>query len=97
MTWTEKIIVNRWVCYIVGHVRFRHNPAMPSRKSISISITPDQDRFVADQIASGRYQTVSEVFRSGLRLLQLEESGTGQPSSHKGAALAKGCAGAEGT
>ena len=34
------------------------------------SITLEQDRFVAAMIASGRYQTVSEVFRAGLRLLE---------------------------
>ncbi len=49
---------------------------MASRKSITISITPEQDRFVAAQIASGRYQTVSEVFRAGLRLLEREEGST---------------------
>jgi antitoxin ParD1/3/4 len=49
---------------------------MASRKSITISITPEQDRFVAAQIASGRYQTVSEVFRAGLRLLEREECST---------------------
>ncbi len=70
---------------------------MPTRKSISISITPDQDRFVADQIASGRYQTVSEVFRSGLRLLQREESGAGRPSPKRGATPPTARAGAEET
>jgi antitoxin ParD1/3/4 len=49
---------------------------MPVRKSISISITPEQDRFVAAKIASGRYQTVSEVFRAALRLLEREEATT---------------------
>ncbi len=47
---------------------------MPVRKSISISITPEQDRFVTARISSGRYQTVSEVFRAALRLLEREET-----------------------
>ena len=52
---------------------------MANRKSITISITPEQDRFVAAQITSGRYQTVSEVFRAGLRLLEREEGATMSP------------------
>ncbi len=51
-----------------------HIGAMPTRKSICISITPELDRFVAGQLASGRYQTASEVFRAGLRLLQRDEA-----------------------
>ncbi len=47
---------------------------MAVRKSISISITPEQDRFVTARISSGRYQTVSEVFRAALRLLEREEA-----------------------
>ncbi len=54
---------------------------MAHRKAITISITPEQDRFVAARISSGRYQTVSEVFRAALRLLEREEATTtpGQP------------------
>jgi antitoxin ParD1/3/4 len=52
---------------------------MAIRKSITISITPEQDRFVAAQITSGRYQTASEVFRAGLRLLEREEGATLSP------------------
>ncbi len=46
---------------------------MASRKWITVSITPEQDRFVAAQIASGGYQTVSEIFRAGLGLLERED------------------------
>ncbi len=53
---------------------------MANRKSITISITPEQDRFVAAQITSGRYQTVSEVFRAGLRLLEREEGAALPPN-----------------
>lgn len=43
---------------------------MSRRVSQSISLTPELDRFVQSQVASGRYQTASEVIRDGLRLLQ---------------------------
>jgi antitoxin ParD1/3/4 len=43
---------------------------MPRRISQSISLTPELDRFVQALVASGRYQTASEVVRDGLRLLQ---------------------------
>ena len=46
---------------------------MVVRKSICISITPELDRFVAAQVASGHYQTASEVFRAGLRALERGE------------------------
>jgi antitoxin ParD1/3/4 len=49
---------------------------MVVRKAICISITPELDRFVAAQVASGRYQTASEVFRAGLRSLERGEGST---------------------
>ena len=36
---------------------------------MNVSLTPELDRFVKDQLACGRYQTASEVIREGLRLL----------------------------
>jgi antitoxin ParD1/3/4 len=56
---------------------------MAHRKAITISITPEQDRFVAARISSGRYQTVSEVFRAALRLLEREEgiAASGPPAA----------------
>ena len=40
----------------------------------SISISDHFDKFIASQIASGRYDTASEVIRAGLRLLEEKET-----------------------
>jgi len=37
---------------------------------MNISLTPELERFVADKVNSGMYQTSSEVIREGLRLLK---------------------------
>lgn len=49
---------------------------MAIRKTITVSITPAQDAFVRDRLRSGRFSSVSEVVRAGLRLLEREEAGT---------------------
>ena len=40
---------------------------------MNVSVTPELERFVQDLVASGRYQSASEVFREGLRLLEQAE------------------------
>ncbi|PWC26428.1 type II toxin-antitoxin system ParD family antitoxin [Pseudoroseomonas aestuarii] len=42
---------------------------MPSAEAVTISLTPELRRYIDEQVASGRYQTTSEVVRAGLRLL----------------------------
>ena len=43
---------------------------MPVRVSLNVSLTPELEQFVESRVASGRYQTASEVIREGLRLLE---------------------------
>jgi antitoxin ParD1/3/4 len=46
---------------------------MATRTTLNVSLTPDLEKFVSLKVASGRYQTASEVVRQGLRLLQDQE------------------------
>jgi antitoxin ParD1/3/4 len=46
---------------------------MAVRTSLNVSLTPELEQFVQQRVASGRYQTASEVVREGLRLLELQE------------------------
>lgn len=50
---------------------------MPPRKTLNISLTPMLQKFVEKKVASGRYQTASEVVRDGLRLLEERERSMG--------------------
>ncbi|MBI4581187.1 MAG: type II toxin-antitoxin system ParD family antitoxin [Planctomycetes bacterium] len=40
---------------------------------MNVSVTPELEQFVQSLVASGRYHSVSEVFRDGLRLLEQVE------------------------
>lgn len=46
---------------------------MANRTTLNISLTPELEQFVSSRVASGRYQSASEVVRQGLRLLQEDE------------------------
>lgn len=46
---------------------------MPTKSSLNVSLTPELERFVQQRVATGRYQTASEVVREGLRLLEVQE------------------------
>lgn len=50
------------------------------RTSLNVSLTPELERFVSARVASGRYQTASEVVRAGLRLLEQTEMRAGEQS-----------------
>ena len=43
---------------------------MAKRQNISVSFTPEQAKFLADCVASGRYQSTSECVREAVRLLE---------------------------
>jgi len=43
---------------------------MATRTTLNISLTPHLQEFVDQRVASGRYQSASEVIREGLRLLE---------------------------
>ena len=43
---------------------------MAKRENISVSFTPQQAKFLAACVASGRYQSTSEVVREAVRLLE---------------------------
>ena len=40
---------------------------------MDVSLTPDLERFVQEQIEGGRYHSASEVFRAALRFFQAQE------------------------
>ena len=40
---------------------------------MNVSLTPELERFVQSRVASGLFQTASEVVREGLRLLEERE------------------------
>lgn len=44
------------------------------RTTLNVSLTPELERFIAARVASGRYQTASEVVRAALRLLEQNDS-----------------------
>jgi antitoxin ParD1/3/4 len=40
---------------------------------MNVSLTDEQERFIAEKVASGRYRSAAEVVRAGLRLLMERE------------------------
>jgi antitoxin ParD1/3/4 len=46
---------------------------MPIRTTMNVSLTPELEQFVQSRVASGLFQTASEVVREGLRLLEERE------------------------
>lgn len=47
---------------------------MAQRENISVSFTPQQARFLASCVASGRYQSISEAVREAIRLLEDQQA-----------------------
>ncbi|HVH81433.1 MAG TPA: type II toxin-antitoxin system ParD family antitoxin [Stellaceae bacterium] len=46
---------------------------MDGAMTTNVSLTPELERFARECVEEGRYNNVSEVVRSGLRLLQEQE------------------------
>lgn len=68
---------------------------MAVRASLNVSLTPELERFVQDRVATGRYQTASEVVREGLRLLEHQEEQRESALAALKAKLQRGAAQAE--
>ena len=47
---------------------------MPTRRSITVSITPEQEALIRACLQSGRFANTSEVVRAALRLLDRDEA-----------------------
>lgn len=41
---------------------------------MNVSLTPELEKLVTDEVRSGRYKSASEVVREGLRLIRLREA-----------------------
>ncbi|HEV2960696.1 MAG TPA: type II toxin-antitoxin system ParD family antitoxin [Candidatus Angelobacter sp.] len=54
---------------------------------MKISLNPDTERMITEQISRGRYRSADEVVREGLELLRKREEGTLQPPSQNAANL----------
>ena len=51
---------------------------------MNVSLTPELEKFVVNEVRSGLYQTASEVVRAGLRILDAEEKALGAASYPSG-------------
>ena len=55
---------------------------------MKISLNPETERMITEQISTGRYRSADEVVREGLELLRKREQGTVQQPSQNAASLA---------
>ena len=63
----------KWVAHLANNSYLGNNIQMGTRHTLNVSLTAELESFVETRLASGRYQTASEVVREGLRLLELQE------------------------
>ncbi len=63
---------------------------MPTRQTKTISLTPEQARFIDERVSSGQYQSASEVIRDALRLFQQAELTRTQSVAEIRARIAQG-------
>ena len=60
---------------------------MPSKSTITASLTPELTTFIAAKVKTGHYRSASEVVRAALRLL-MEQDRRQEPSLEQGRAAA---------
>jgi antitoxin ParD1/3/4 len=65
---------------------------MVARTTVNVSLTPELSAFLQNRVASGRYQTTSEVVREALRLLERHEHEREQAVQEFKAKLERGAA-----
>ena len=65
----DKSLRNDNGCDTYSLTEKRYVGVMPSRHTLTVSLTPELARFVADEVGSVRYGSASEVMHAGLRLL----------------------------
>ena len=53
---------------------------MPVRRTITVSISQEQDDLIRACMRSGRFASTSEVVRAALRLLDRDEASASRPS-----------------
>lgn len=63
---------------------------MANRENLSVSFTPHHVKFLADCVASGRWQTKSEVIREAVRLLEEREQRAAEQLAFLRAEIAAG-------
>ena len=47
--------------------------AVPKSSQLTITVTPELEAFIRERVASGRFDTASDVVREGLKLLEVRE------------------------
>jgi antitoxin ParD1/3/4 len=48
-------------------------PGMPKSSQLTITVTQELEAFIRERVASGRFDTASDVVREGLKLLEVRE------------------------
>ncbi len=68
----------------------RYAPVMATSASLSITLSPELEDFVASSVASGRYRSVTEVIQESLRFLEQHEALLEIPAAELRARIAVG-------